>query len=447
MMILKRFMEKNRLSRMILYLTFCLAVFYPFKGFISLMLSLLVGQNCSWLINPLFFFFLFGFVVLNMIAHNIVLSSTADKLLLFAGVVGLAFGTAKGDYALLYKTFLLFFLPVLLGSLHRIDGRFFYRTVFMFIAASTIYMLLENIILHPGMYGLSFKALSYEQLSAYTNYLIWSRIDASLLLVDYRHVGLTNRTGGYLGNILAMPVLLAMGATFFYVSTRESFRVSGLVFTVISVHLLIMSQSTTAIVAFVITVLFYELWVRRNICSLIWLTGAMIALISFKVGGYVYERFLANMRDPQYVHAFLGYSVLLKPGNLLYLVFGKWSSMLPEGGGTHSDLINIVVSYGGVIAFLLYKRLLAPLVVLRRVPDPTGRIYALMVLTAFICLLHASATMNVNVMILVTLLYLKASARGRIFGCPKPDRLCIFRSNRPPIPEHSGHLFQSKSAT
>ena len=24
---------------------------------------------------------------------------------------------------------------------------------------------------------------------------------------------------------------------------------------------------------------------------------------------------------------------------------------------------------------------------------------------------------------------------------------CVFRSNRPPIPEHSGHLFQSKSAT
>jgi len=24
---------------------------------------------------------------------------------------------------------------------------------------------------------------------------------------------------------------------------------------------------------------------------------------------------------------------------------------------------------------------------------------------------------------------------------------CVFRSNRPPIPEHSGHLFQNKSAT
>jgi hypothetical protein len=404
--------DKARLSRTILYLTFCLTVFYPFKGVVSLLLSFLAGENFSWLINPLLFAILFGFILLNLAANNVFLPSVSDAVLLFAGFVGMAFSMAEGDGTLFYKTSLLFFLPVLLGSLRRVDDRFFYRTVYLFMAASTGYVLLENIILQPGMYGLTFKAPTYDQLSAYTNYLIWSRIDASLLLVDYRDAGLTNRTGGYLGNVLAMPVLLAMGATFFYVSVREKFRITGLMFAAIAAYLLLMSQSTTAIVAFLLSILFYEIWVRRNLKAFIWIGGTLLFLIIFgAVSGYVFKRLLANLKDPRYVHAFLGYSVLFESDNLPYFVYGKWSSLLPEGSGTHTDLINIVVAYGGVIAFLLYRRLLKPLLVLRRVPNSTGRTYAIMVLTAFICLLHASATLNVNVMILVTLLYLKASAR------------------------------------
>src|SRR4030042_2012143 len=164
----------KRYSNLLLYLTFCLIVFYPFKGLISFLWSSLFGVNLSVIVIPFLFIFLFCFVLLNLIVNNIFFPKKVDLVLFAVGFIGLAFAFLKEDRSLLYSTFLLFFLPVLFSPMQKIDDGFFYKTVFLFFTVSTGYLLAENIILHPWRFGLNFKAPNYQQLSHYTDFLVSS---------------------------------------------------------------------------------------------------------------------------------------------------------------------------------------------------------------------------------------------------------------------------------
>jgi hypothetical protein len=220
----------------------------------------------------------------------------------------------------------------------------------------------------------------------------------------------------FLYNILLLfflPVLISMAATFFYVSLREKITIVHFVLTLISVFLLISCRSTTAIIAFILTIIFYEFYTRRNFTS-IFVSTLIILMIPILLyfsdtAFHVYDRLLNNLKSPQYVAQFSDYRVLLKPENYLYLIFGRWSSQRLPGGSLHIDLINIVVAYGGIISYMLYKRILFPLSSLRIAGDIRQRAYPLVILTAFICLFHNSMTLNINVMMLVTLLMVKSS--------------------------------------
>jgi hypothetical protein len=270
------------------------------------------------------------------------------------------------------------------------------------------------IVLHPARFGLSFKAPSHEQLCYYTDFLVSSPdYNALFNLDDNRHIGLPNRTGGYLGNILAMPVLISMAATFFYVSLREKITIVHFVLTLISVFLLISCLSTTAIIAFILTIIFYEFYTRRNSTS-IFVSVLIILLIPILLyfsdtAFHVYERFLKNMKDPQYLAKFFDYRLLLRPENYIYLIFGRWSSQPLLEGSSHVDLVNIIIAYGGIISYMLYKRILFPLSSHRITGDIRQRAYPLVILTAFVCLSHIGMTMNMNIMMLVTLLMVKSS--------------------------------------
>jgi hypothetical protein len=285
---------------------------------------------------------------------------------------------------------------------------------YVFFVMTSVYILVEYVILHPWRFNLGFDAPTLRELGSYTNYLVGnSGCDARLYLIDYRHVGLSNRTGGYLGNVLAMPVLIAMTASFFYVSAREMRSFSTFLITTISVLLLLSSNSTTAVFAFIATILFYEIYVRGNITSLIIVAlfcGALaIVLFTNRQAFYFFDRFFINLEDSKYVSTFLSsHLVLFRPENISYLLIGKWSWLPPEGGSSHVDFISIIVAYGGVVAYLLYRRMLKSAFSFHRFPDSHGRIFSMVVITAFICLLHASMTLNINVMLLVTLLYLKS---------------------------------------
>jgi hypothetical protein len=207
-----------------------------------------------------------------------------------------------------------------------------------------------------------------------------------------------------------MPVLISMASTFFYVVMRERITFAYLILTLISVFLLISCRSTTAIIAFILTILFYEVYTRENY-SFIFLFIAMIFILLTVSDtlSFVYRRLLSNLNDPGYFATFFNYSVLFTPENLPYLIYGKWSWSPTRGASSHVDLMNIVVVYGGIVAYLLYRRILFPLSSLKRTGTMWQRTYSLVVLTAFICLFHSSMTLNINNMMLVTLLMVKSS--------------------------------------
>jgi hypothetical protein len=142
-------MIDKRFSSLVLYITFCLIVFFPRR---------------------------------------------TDVILLALGFVGLACALLKQDNSLFYNTFLLFFLPVLFSPMGKIDERFFFNTVVLFFSLSTMYLLGENIVLHPARFGLSFKALNYEQLCYYTDFLVSSPDYNAFLFFCLYHAGLQQQS-------------------------------------------------------------------------------------------------------------------------------------------------------------------------------------------------------------------------------------------------------------
>ena len=161
-------------------------------------------------------------------------------------------GLIKGDTVFIYITVLLFILPVILIEVRQIPDRLFYKYLKSFFIISTLYMFIENIILHPSVLGLSFQPLPAEKYALYLNYLFVGAQDASTLITDYRYQGAFVRTGGYLVDLLVMPVILSMTAIFFYVLVREKAGMFNIIFSLLSFYLLIISLSTTAIISFIL---------------------------------------------------------------------------------------------------------------------------------------------------------------------------------------------------
>jgi hypothetical protein len=397
-----------------LHLSFWLVAFYPLKGMISFFLSLVVGSDISDLIIPFLSFLTLAFIILNLLANRLSLSKT-DKILLLVGCFAIFMAILRRENILLLNTTVLFFLPPILYKCVGIDDKHFYKIIFAFFLISTIYMLAENIAFYPHRFGLPLDPISGDQYFKYGNTLTSaSNYDQQVGWVEFDYLlsrGMPVRTGGYLGSVLIIPSLLAMAATFYYVLMREKKRVLYAFLMIVSVYLLINSISTTAIVAFFLTIIFYETYVRRKFASLLiimFLVAIVAYLIVFDVTGkFVFQRMTTNVSDPDYVNIFLGFS-FLNPRELLSFLIGRWKWISPSGVPTHVDLMNIILVYGSIAAYLLYKRMLFPLVSLNKSNSLERKVYALVVLTAFICLFHAGMTLNINVMLMVTLLFLKA---------------------------------------
>ncbi|MEN6318263.1 MAG: hypothetical protein ABFD82_05860 [Syntrophaceae bacterium] len=410
----------GQLSSLLLYISFCLVVFYPFKGLISFIWSSIIGVNLSVIVIPFLFIFMISFLFMNVSVNHIFFQTKSDIVLFACGLLGAAFALIGKDSSLFYNTFLLFFLPVLLSAMVKIDDGFFFKTVFLFFTISTVYMFVENVIIHPSRYFLSIGAPNLVQISNYTDHLVSSPdFNAILNLSDNRHVGASYRTAGYLGNTLAMPVIISMTATFFYVLSREKARLIYLGLSLLSFIVLISCLSTTATIACLLTIVFYECYIKVSFRSILrFLVLAFIVFLLFYSGSlsFLYSRLIKNLADAQYFATFFNHRILFHYENFPYLIWGKWDWIPLKSGSSHVDMINIAVAYGGIIAFLLFRRMLHPVHLQRRTADIRRRVYAFVVLTAFICLFHSSMTLNLNIMMLVTLLMLKSSQIFELAG-------------------------------
>ncbi|NQT29340.1 MAG: hypothetical protein HQ596_02085 [Candidatus Saganbacteria bacterium] len=404
--------KESKFAQLVLHLSFCLVVFYPFKGVVAFLLSLLAGGYLSAFFISVYAFFTFSFLLLNILVNKIRAPSKLGKILLVFGCFGLVVALFRRDTAMLQYTLLLFFFPILFSKYSQINNRYFFKVVFSFFFFSTCYMLIENMVILPANFGLPFTAPNTAQIGSY---LLMLNSKALAHFQDYRYsVGI--RTGGYLAHILVMPTILAMTATFFYVLFRERRKILYFLLAAVSVFLLVQTFSTTAIVAFVVSILFYELFVQRKFVVPILLIVAVVGLIAnYKVMSWVYRRMLTLLADPRYYNAFFGFS-LSDPRQVLSFLIGRWRWSPPSGVPSHVDLMNIILVYGIVPAYLLYKRMLWSIFSLHRFQNTQLRVYSLVVLTAVVCLFHAAMVLNVNVLMLATLLFLKANEICRCEG-------------------------------
>ena len=406
-------MGREKFSRIVLYIAFFLVLFYPFKGLFSLILSLILGLNVSSVIVRFSLIFTLFFVLLNLVINNITLPTKIDKILLYVGLFGLLVGVVKRDTMFLYNTVLLFGLPVLFCQFRKISDIHFFKYTFAFFSISTIYMLAEHIIVHPYLFGLNITPMSTEQMASFSSYLVNSTKDPSSFIIDDRNIGRYYRTGGYLAQPLAMASFLSMTAIFYYVLVREKPKLINLIFSILSAYLVLFSISTTAIIAFFLSVLVYEVFVRKGpkfLTIVILVTfgiGIFTYIIFSGVGYYIFQRLIFNLDNPFYYNKFFGYSRLLQPGAIITLLVGKWQ-WVNVGFSSHVDLIIIPLAYSGIVAFFLYNRMLSPIFVTRKSDSILGKVYSLVVLTPFFCLYHHTMTLNINVMFLVTLFILKS---------------------------------------
>ena len=390
-----------------MYITFFLVLFYPFKGLISASLSLIIGADVSFTIVRSSIIFVLFFVSLNLLIYNITFLTKVDKILFFIGIFGFLIGIAKMDMNFLYNTTLLFGLPVAFAEFRKINDTHFFKFTFVFFSMSTIYMLIENILFQPKYYGLGFEPISREAILNYSQLLIGT---TKVNIADYRGAAGFIRTSGYLGNVLALPVFLTMGSTYFYVLVREKPKIINFIFSIVSIYILFVSLSTTAILAFALSALFYELFINKSALSIVIISfiiiGILIYIFSTQVGSYLFQRLITNLNNPIYFDMYFDFSKLLLPQNIVYLLIGKW------GGWLHTfqaDMIAILMSYGVIAGYFLYKRMLGPINIARKSDNILLKIFSITILPAFICLYHEWMTLNINVMFLVTLFIVKSN--------------------------------------
>ena len=327
-------------------------------------------------------------------------------------------GLIKGDTVFIYITVLLFILPVILIEVRQISDRLFFKYLKSFFIISTLYMFVEHIFLNPYLFGLNFKPPTIEQYGAYLNFLS----GGTPMISNFLHQGAFIRTGGYLVNLLVMPVILSITAMFFYVLVREKAGIFNFIFSLLSFYLLIISLSTTAIISFILSLSYYELFIKgiklNSFLIITFLSLFIGAAFISPAGNYVYTRLLVNLADQAYYNTFFDFSGLLKPVNIFYLIFGTWDWQTPAGISSHVDLILIPISYGVIISFMLYKKMLYPAIINLKSMDIYNKLFSLSILPAFICLYHHQMTLNINVMLLVTLLLIKNNNNSLNYSFP-----------------------------
>ena len=89
---------------------------------------------------------------------------------------------------------------------------------------------------------------------------------------------------------------------------------------------------------------------------------------------------------------------------------GKWNWNTPQGISSHIDHVLIPFCFGIPISYLIFKRMLNPSLVAMRNDNIFLRVYSMPILVAFICLFHAGMTLNINVMMLVSVLIVKSNS-------------------------------------
>lgn len=417
--------RKDVASHFFLHAGLLLCIFYPFKGLLSFALYLLFGvEGFASYVNPGIAFSVVVFVFLSFNANGKWSYYNKLDLQLFSlGALLVVYSLQRRNFEYAYVIIFVLIMPVCLAPFAYAADTLFRRAVTVFFFLTALYIAAENIVLHSHIYGITDRIVfSSEDLARYYSLLVGGRnietMAASGNVIDFREGGLVTtlssvagriRTSGFIANPFQMATLIGMSTTFFYIWYRRSASAIFIVPLVLSLFGLANSLSTTAVMAFGLTAIFYELFyntgVRKWFILIMLMLGFVVSTLYIGPVFYLLGRLMDSW--DQYVSRF-GFSFSSWQDYGIILV-GKqgwlpgWNNMYNE-----NDIVNVITSFGVVLAFFIFRRLIRPAFSARTIGNDELIVYAMVVLNAFFNMMHRESTFTPNVFMLIVLLNVKS---------------------------------------
>jgi len=328
---------------------FVMMMFYPM---IKAVFSMIIWYIFSVDISSVFRYTYLPLIIMLMIVvivNEKVLTYPSNKklLLFFATLFGVA-SVVHSDLLSLQLVIMLFLFPILLGWTVKLSDEFVVTTFSWFFKLTIVYLMVEFLIIDAKLLG-EFSRQEHKQYYA----LLSSSKEIS---VDYMKLGdlLLHRTGGYLSNVLVMPILLSFSTIYHYICFLKHKKIVDLLVLACGIFFTLFSFSLTGLLVTIISMMVYNIYVARLYVKTLLLTGLifMIFFYGYAVNMFVVKRATVNIfsdteMSSNYVDVFTTINITIE--NVFRIILGRIyyaGSPFPS----HVDYFN-VLSLVGVFVF------------------------------------------------------------------------------------------------
>lgn len=397
--------ESNN-NQQIINVFFIFTLFYPVKGLLNIPLFVFIGDSSAFYFNKYYFIILFFHLMILTFVKGLSFNKS-DKFHISITFIVCFIALKNGDINLIRIVLLLFVLPIILQLFDQVGDNIFNDCVNLFFKFTLLYMFFEQIFLHMRIDGeLLISQIDYSS--------FYKLISTAGQTIDDRHTSFNIvRSGGFLADPLAMPVIVTMSAAYFYLYFKIYRK--HLFFNMLGMYLVISSLSTTSIIAYIILIVIVEIYYRRNLLIKILFAGIFSPLIIYHpYFDYLVTRVTNNFSDEKYMKVFFDYSGLMSLTTFKSMLFGSWR-WFTSNISSHIDLLLVVHAIGVVFSVYIYYKIFFKGINIHAKYKNINSIYSFMLLIPFISLYHHAMTLNVNVFIIVILLSNRVVKRRNYF--------------------------------
>jgi hypothetical protein len=330
-------------------LLFVIMLFYPM---IKASFSMIIWYTSSVDISSLFRYTFFPFIIMLLIVvivNEKVLTYPSNKkmLLFFATLFGVA-SVVHSDSLSLQLVIMIFLYPIVLGWTVKLSDEFVVTVFSWFFKLTIVYLMVEFLIIDLKLMG-EFSREEHKQYYALLS-------SSKKISVGYMKLGdlLLHRTGGYLSNVLVMPILLSFSTIYHYICFWKHKKVVDLLMLACGIFLTLFSFSLTGLFATIIAMMVYNIFVARLYVTTLLLTGLIFLIINFGYADnmFVVKRAILNIfsdtgESDKYVSIFTTINFTIE--NVFRIIIGRiYNGYSPFT--SHVDYFN-VLSLVGVFVF------------------------------------------------------------------------------------------------
>ena len=345
-------------EKYLLRLTFIATFFYPAKGIFSLIAWLCLDLDISKQVVIVYSTLTALLLLLSCVLKGYIKRNYESYIFIACTGIGLFISLIRTDFLFMDTIIILFIFPFLLSWSTEISDDFFYRVADIFFKFTIVYILIEGLIIQLNFFG----EITANDILEYSAHLTLGTVD-DIPISDTRGINVAQyggviggyRSGGYLGNMLAMPPLVLISFVFQYAKFCMFKGIKNGFWAFFGGVALGGMVSFTAMLAGIVTVIFNELIIKKRLSVLFILTGVVtISFMYIPFFRYMVMRTFVNISDHAYMSHFLGFDTISLKTIIIFLC-GRWSSVA-DGIPSHVDYFNILFGVGIVPTFFICKK-------------------------------------------------------------------------------------------